>query len=584
MPSTSRNRRNKAKAGERRYLPEGAFYDESAGGLVCDLVSLLPTSNGEGLLKLQPWQTEAITDFYGALTYDEVGRKIRQYQYLYLELPKKNGKSELSAALGLYHLMWDGEMSGEVYVVAADRDNASIVFNVAVYMIRNTPSLARLEKKGVIKIIESQRTIKHKPTNSIMRVLSAEAYSKHGYKPSCVIFDELHAQPNRDLWDVLTFGAGSARRQPVWIVLTTAGDDPDRTSIGWEIHERALNYLRARGLAPCPLEEDGTPRHYEDDPTWLPIMYGISAITGDDEETIAALDIYDEALWYRCNPSLGKTVSLREVRKEARAAKQNEALERLFRWLRLNQWIATKTVGWIPLTIYDKTQWGPSKMAERAAWLEKLKGLRCYGGLDLSSTTDLTALVLIFPPQKWLDCWVMVPMAWMPTDDIQGREARDHVPFRDWIRAGFLEGCDGDMIDFPAVEAAVLDAMRTYKLELLGMDPYLGRTIAARLAAQGVPVAEIPQGIKFISPPTKELERLIRGHEMKHIHNTCARWTFGNVRCIVDDNENIKPTKKRSIGRIDITMAWIIAFAAFMVAAATPPTVADQIKSGKFSM
>lgn len=561
MPSTSRNRRNKAKAGERRYLPEGAFYDGEEGSLVCDLVSLLPTSNGEGLFDLQPWQTEAISDFYGTLTYNEVGRKIRQYQYLYLELPKKNGKSELSAALGLYHLMWDGEQSGEVYVVAADRDNATIVFNVAVYMVRHTPSLARLEKAGVIKIIESQRTIKHTPSNSILRVLSAEAYSKHGYKPSCVIFDELHAQPSRDLWDVLTFGAGSARRQPVWIVLTTAGDDPDRKSIGWEIHERALNYLRARGLAPCPTEEDGTPRHYEDDPTWLPIMYGISAITGDDEDAIAALDIYDEALWYRCNPSLGKTVSLRALRLEAKAARQSEAAERLFRWLRLNQWIATKTVGWIPLTIYDKTQWGPSSRAERDEWLQKLRGLRCFGGLDLSSTTDLTAFVLLFPPQEGLDCWVMLPRAWIPLEDIEGKERRDHVPYRDWIRAGFLEGCEGDMIDFPAVEAAVLDAKREYKLTMLGVDPYLSRTITARLIEQGVNVVEIAQTMLSLSPAMKELERLIRGHEMLHVHNTCARWTFGNVRCAVDGNENIKPMKNKSIGRIDITVAWIICMA-----------------------
>lgn len=569
---------------EPRYLPEGAFIDEAAGSLVCDLVSLLPTSNGAGLFELQPWQTESITEFYGTQTYDEVGRPIRQYQYLYLELPKKNGKSELAAALGLYHLMWDGEQSGEVYAVAADRANAGIIFDAAVYMIRNTPALARLEKKGVLKIIESQRTIKHRPSNSVMRVLSAEAYSKHGYKPSCVIFDELHAQPNRDLWEVLTFGAGSARKQPVWIVLTTAGDDPDRNSIGWEIHERALNYLRARGLAPCPTEEDGTPRHYDDDPTWLPIMYGISALTGDDEEAIAALDIYDEALWYLCNPSLGKTITLRALRLEAKAARQSEAAERLFRWLRLNQWISTKTVGWIPLTIYDKTQWGPSSKAERAIWIAKLKGLRCYGGLDLSSTTDLTAFVLIFPPQPGLDCWVMLPKAWIPLDDIEGRERQDHVPYRDWIRAGFLEGCEGDMIDFPAVEEAILAATKEYELALLGVDPYLSRTITARLIEQGVKVTEISQGMLSISPPTKELEMLIRGHKMLHVHNTCARWTFGNVRMLVDDNENMKPTKKRSIGRIDIPMAWVISMAAALFDKNRKPDLGDRISQGGWGM
>ena len=361
-------------------LPAGAAMDKAEAGVVLDFVATLPLSNGRGAFRLQEWQREALEKFYGTLAVDELGHRIRLYQYLYLELPKKNGKSELAAALGVYHLIADGEQSGEVYVVAADRDNAGIVFNAAAYMLEHHPVFAKWLKNGTLRLVRSTKTIYYRPTGSMMKVLSSEAYSKHGYKPSCVIFDELHAQPNRDLWDVMTFGAGSAREQPVWIVLTTAGDDPDRTSIGWEIHCKAMDILRSRGELPVPENE----REIEDDPVWLPIIYGLSAITGDDEDAVNALDIYDEELWKRCNPGIGTTIKLSTVRQEAANARRSEAAEKLFRWLRLNQWVAVKTVGWIPLTVYDKTQWPYElpegqrivKMAQRLMLREQLRGKR----------------------------------------------------------------------------------------------------------------------------------------------------------------------------------------------------------------
>ncbi|MDE6591034.1 MAG: terminase, partial [Oscillospiraceae bacterium] len=401
--------------------------------------------------------------------------------------------------------------------------------------------------------------------------LSAEAYSKHGYRPSCVIFDELHSQPSRDLWDVMTFGAGSGRRQPVGIVLTTAGDDPDRNSIGWEVHEKAVAIRDARRLRTI-LAECGDPRqvlslrHTEpedmeqaqaslldrDMPNWLPVLYGITAMYGDDPDDLAKVDIWDEALWYQCNPSLGSShLTLRTLRLEAREAKKSEAGERLFRWLRLNQWIAVKAVGWLPLTLYDKTQWGPSKKAEREQWVrEHLTGKTCYGGLDMSMTTDLTAFTLLFPPQEGLDTWVALFQAWRPRDSVLEAERRDHRPYRDWERAGFLTLCEGDMVDYRDVIGAVLDAKKTYNLQALGVDQHLTQTITPALQDAGILVIVIPQTMMGMSPAMKELEQLMRKHEMLHVHNTCARWNFGNVRCAVDGNENIKPMKNRSIGRI----------------------------------
>ena len=577
--------RTKFDLPEGLHIPEGADFDLRLGQDVCDFVEMLPLSDGSGPFRLQRWQWETVVSFYGTYTFDDKHRKIRQYQYLYLEVPKKNGKSELSAALALYHLLADGEERPEVYCVAADKDNAGIVFSAAVYMIEHTPALMRMVNSGKIKIVESQRIIRFKPNGGVMKVLSSEAYSKHGYKPSCVIFDELHAQPNRDLWDVMTFGAGDARKQPVWLVLTTAGDDPDRGSIGWEKHAEALDILRARGKAPVETDENGDPFPYEDNPLWLPVIYGLSMLTGDNEDRVKELDIYDEEVWKRCNPSIGVTVPMRNVRNEAREARKSQAKEKLFRWLRLNQWISVKAVGWLPLTLYDKTQWGPSPKAEREVWVEeKLAGKRCYGGLDLSTTTDLTAFVLLFPPQEGLDTWVALFRAWRPEDGVDEASTRDHVPYGDWWRAGFIELCEGDMIDFPQVEQAIVEAAGKYELETVGVDPYLSRTLTQRLMEKGLDVIEIPQTMLSLSPAMKELERLIRGHEMLHVHNTCARWNFGNVRCAVDGNENIKPMKNKSTGRIDITVAWIIAMAVALFKANSKPDLGDVLEAGAFTM
>ena len=433
--------------------------------------------------------------------------------------------------------------------------------------------------------------------------MSAEAFSKHGYKPSCVIFDELHAQPNRDMWDVMTGAAGSAHDQPVWIVLTTAGDDPDRKSIGWEIHEKAVAIRDARRLREI-LAQGGDPRQVlslrhvsleelpqaqeallaREESNWLPVLYGLTALYGDDPEALAQVDIWDETLWRQCNPSLGEHLKLRALRLEAQAAKKSPAAEKLFRWLRLNQWISVKAVGWLPLTLYDKTQWGPSSKAERAQWVERLRGKRCYGGLDLSTTTDLTAFTLLFPPQPGLDTWVTLFQAWRPMDGVEDAERRDHVPYRDWARAGFLELCEGDMIDFIQVEEAVVQAALQYQLEMLGVDPYLSRTLTQRLTERGLNVVEIPQTMPSLSPAMKELERLIRLHLMLHVHNTCARWCFGNVRCAVDGNENMKPMKNRSIGRIDITVSWIISMAVALVAANQKPDLAAAMDRPGFSL
>lgn len=589
------------------------YFDAAAANYATEFVSRLPTTDTGKPFCLYPWQRDAIREFYGTLDAND-GDPIRKYQYLYVETPKKNGKTELAAALGLLHLFGDGEPNAEVYLCAADRENASIAFRAAVFMLQTAIWTAKMLAHGELKIRESTKTIYYRqkvrtPSGGwtwvnvgLMQVLSAEAFSKHGYKPSCVIFDELHAQPNRDLWDVMTFGSGDARRQPVWIVLTTAGDDPDRSSIGWEVHEKAVAVRDARQLRKI-LNEGGDPRQVlslrkvddgdmpaaqealleRDLPNWLPILYGMTAIYGDDPEDLAKLDIWNESLWFQCNPSLGQHLKLRTLRIEAKEARQSEAGEKLFRWLRLNQWISVKAVGWLPLTLYDKLQWGPSKKAERKQWMEKLRGLTCYGGVDLSSTTDLTAFVLFFPAQYGLEKAVWVPYIWRSNKDIMQAEKRDHAPYRDWERAGFLTICDGDTIDYADVERRIFWAKETFNLRMVGFDPYLSRTITQRLLPI-VPIIEVPQDMKNMSPAMKEIELGMRNHEMLHVHNTCFRWTFGNVRVYVDGNENEKPMKNRSPGRIDPPVALIIAVAVWMIARNQKPDLATAMDRQDFTL
>jgi len=296
-------------------------FNEQRASKVIDFIQLLRLTDdfyGQPF-KLQEWQRQVLRDVYG--TVNEVG--YRQYNYAYLEIPKKNAKTTLIAGLAVYHLIND-ENEGQIYCCAADRGQAMLVYKAAVSMIEQNPALSK-----ALKITDSKKEILYKKTGTILKVLSAEAYTKHGINPTVVIFDELHCQPNRNLWDVMTFGAGSARKEPLWWVITTAGDDPDKLSIGYEIHEYARKI------------QDGEVV----DPSWYAKIYNAP------EDA----NIFDEEVWRLANPSLGITISLDAVRKEALTAKNSASAEKLFRWLRLNQWVSLKQTGWLDITLWDST-------------------------------------------------------------------------------------------------------------------------------------------------------------------------------------------------------------------------------------
>lgn len=502
------------------------MYDEIKADRAVRFIEHLRHTKGTfagGNFALLPWQQQIVKSIYGTLN----DRGVRQYQHVYIEIPKKNGKSELAAALGLYHVFADGEKNGEVYGCAAEREQASIVFDVAVDMIDQVPAL-----KKRVKLNLSKKRLMDKPTGTYYQVLSSEAFSKHGLNVSAVIFDELHAQPNRALYDTMTFGAGDARSQPIWIVITTAGDDPDRVSIGWEVHDYASRILAGDVI----------------DPLWYPVIYGYE---GDD--------IYNPANWAKANPSMGHTFGADRVQDAANAAMQNKSQERLFRWLRLNQWITTKLTGWLPVDLYDATV---------GTWDRRdLIGRDCFVGLDLSSTTDLTATALVFPPQGDQLDWRVVWDTWIPKNGMMERIRNDKVPYDVWERNGWVTATDGDVVDYNLVEERILEYKKLYNVVEIDADRSFAAMLLQRLENAGMQVVDIPQTFATLTNPLNQVEVLLREKKISHEPNPLVRWTFGNSSVATNGNAQIKLVKEhkgKSVvrsKRIDPVAAWIDAMA-----------------------
>ncbi len=525
------------------------LYDEAKADKVVGFVKNLAHTKGRWKnvpFTLLPWQETVIRDVFG--TVRENGT--RQYRMAYIEVPKKNGKSELGAALALYGLCADNEWAGEVYSAAADRAQASIIFDVAVDMVDQCKALRKM-----IKPVLSQKRLVYLPTKSFYQVLSAEAYSKHGLNISMNVIDELHAQPNADLFNVLTEGAGDAREQPLTIIVSTAGDDPDRASIGWTTHMDAVDILTGQKV----------------DPTFYAMLYGIDRDNkrlwkGKSYETIDG-DVGDDAIWRsvwqsedtwsKVNPSMGHTIDWEKARDQFSRAKGNLAREKNFRWLRLNSWEKLKTHKWLGLDFWDLCR---SKIDT-----ERLRGRPCYGGLDLSSKIDMTAFVLLFPPDEINKKWVVLPQFWLPEDSIYERVETDRVPYDEWVQKGYLQTTPGNVIDYTFIEQEILQYADTYDIKEIGYDPWNAMQTAIKMEDEGLTMVEVRQGARSMSPAMKELEQLTRGKKLQHSGHPVLRWNVGNAEVKTDENENIRPIKGPKTERIDGLVATINAMARAML-------------------
>lgn len=461
--------------------------------------------------ELLPWQRKIIEDIFGWKRSDG----LRRYRTAYIEVPRKSGKSSLAAGIALYLLFADGEPGAEIYSAAVDRQQAAIVFETAKQMVLASPALKK--RSQVFK-----RSIIVPATSSSYHVLSADAPSKHGLNAHGIIFDELHAQPNRELWDVLTTSVG-AREQPLLVAITTAGYD--RNSVCWEQHEYALK-----------VQEE-----IIQDPAFYPAIF---AAEEEDDWT-------RPEVWRKANPSLGVTVKEEFYEQEVKKALEMPSYENTVRRLYLNIW--TQQVNrWISLQLWDESA---GLVAE-----EQLKGRLCYGGLDLSSTSDMTAWVMVFPHEDDPEMVDVLARFWVPEARLYDTQNRYRAQYQRWAKEGWLKTTPGEAVDYSFIKAQILSDAATFQLVDLNIDRlFQGHQLAMDLINEGLTVVGMGQGFASMAVPMKEFERRLLARKIRHGGNPILRWMADNVAVKQDPAGNLKPDKASSQSRIDGIVALVMA-------------------------
>ena len=494
------------------------WYDEAAAQKAVDFFRLAGHHvKGEWAgqpIILLPWQeNDIVRPLFGWKRPDGT----RRYRTCYVEIPRKNGKSTIAAVIGLYLLLADDEPGAEVYSAAADRSQAAIVFDLAKSMVAMSPLLSR-------RLEVYQRSLVAPATRSSYKVLSADVESKFGYNAHGIIFDELHTQPNRKLWDALTTATG-ARRQPLTFVMTTAGYD--RHSICWEQHDYAEK-VKA-GI----IQDD----------SYLPVVYAASE---DDDWT-------DHKVWAKANPSLGNTIKRDYVETECRHAQDIPGYQNTFKRLQLNIWTEQST-RWL-----DMATWDACRSDFEAADLE---GRDCFAGLDLSSTQDITALSLVFPGP---DGYQVLSYFWAPEEGISKRAQRDRVPYDLWSQDGHIEATEGNVVDYDIIRNRINELNQRFHIVEVAIDRWNSTDLQRRLQDDGFVVVPFGQGFASMTAPSKELERVLLSGQLRHNGNPVLRWMVSNVAVLQDAAGNLKPDKAKSTERIDGVVALIMALGRSMV-------------------
>jgi len=518
------------KQAARRHLQDleiggerGLWFDRDAAQLAIDFFGLLKHSKGEWAgqtIHLQAWQQFNIWVVFGWKREDGT----RRFRQAYLEVARKNGKSTIAAGVGNYLLVADGEPGAEVYSAATSRDQARITHSEATRMVKASPALRK-------RITVFRDNLHIANTASKYEPLSSDYNSLDGLNIHGAIVDELHAHKSRDLWDVLETSTGS-RRQPLFLAITTAGYN--RQTICWEQHEYTQKIL------------DGV---IQDD-SFFGIIYTLDGweSQASDEEGDGATpqrdDWEDEAVWIKANPGLDVIKKRDAMRRLAKKAREMPAALNNFLRRELNVWTQAET-RWVPLG-----HWQACGQAVDAAGL---RGRIAYGGLDLSSNTDLSAWGLVFPPETDGDPYRYLVRFFIPEENILDRVKRDRVPYDAWVRQGYITATPGNVIDYDWILAQVDEDMQAYDVREIAFDRWGAAQIQTKLLELGGPdfLVQFGQGYASMSPAMKELEKVIVGHTLAHGNNPVLNWMAHNLVAVQDAAGNLKPDKANSLEKID---------------------------------
>lgn len=497
---------------DRHAIDAGCYFDEAAGQRPIDFIEQFirlpdlknPTKSVP--MRLMQWQRHIIMRLFGWKRADGS----RRYRTAWIEVAKKNSKSTLTAALVIYLLIADGEADAEIYSAATTREQAAIIFRAAEKMVSRSPALKKIiDTKSHVKRLVFPRG------RAFYTVLANKPAAVDGLNAHAVIYDEMHRQASRELYDALVY-AGAARTQPIQIIITTAGDS--RESIGWELHERAAKIISG---AIIDIE-----------------AFAYIAAAADDA------DPGDPAAWRAANPSLGVIVREDEIAAEYERAKSSPARMMNFRRLRLNQW-TQKVSRWIDIDRWMKCPARPDPAT--------LMGLECYGGLDLSSASDITAFTLQFP-RIGIDGRMghdVLAWFWLPEANIEHAEKLAGVPYRAWAEKGLIELTPGDYIDYSFIRKRIVELRSQFQIKEIAYDPAYAQQLAIDLASDGLQVYEFWQRPTMISPVLRYLESTVIEGRLHHGDHPILNWMASNVEVQENADGFIKAVKPKTALKID---------------------------------
>lgn len=462
------------------------------------------------------------------LTHEPAVEHVRVFRRLDLWIPRKNGKSEFLAALAVLFFVMDPISGAQGFVFGRNEDQGRIPFAKMQAIIDKAEGL-KVDAQGNERIINTDKGIFVRKTSALCALLTGAPDGKHGRSPTVIVGDEIHEWRSRELADTLRQGTG-ARLQPIELYASTAGKKQNRVGFEWFEESMAI----ARGDL--------------DDPSTLVVFFGAE----DDD------DWENEATWHKANPSLGLTPTLDYLRGEHRKAKGKPAAEAVFKCYHLNLWV-DGVVGWIP-----RAKW-KACAKDTDGWqglYQKHKGRKAFVTCDVSSTRDITAVVIVIPPDDRHEDWVFIPLFWVPEDTLEARASEDkRIDWRKLVDIGALGTTPGDFVDQNFVMEAILKAGRDFDLQMFGYDPWNAGKLIADLQDAGMEaekMVEMRQGHATLGEPTKELERLIFATKVEHGGHPVLAWMMGHASVRFDFNLNYVPDKKHSLDKIDGVVAAVM--------------------------